>query len=91
MQIGQLKVEEKGDTNWLKSYVGVNKLGVCAPPGTKIQINNSGVIEINQYGIYQIDLSDGLGIITSLKVLELEEKSYVLIDFIYQNKEGVKE
>lgn len=50
----------------------IYKLGIQAPPGTKIKINttqesvNDTIIEINQYGIYELDLKDGLGVIYAL-------------------------
>ena len=46
----------------------ITKLGIQGPTDTKFQINGGGPILIGQYGIYELDLSNGLGVITSLKL-----------------------
>lgn len=78
-KIGQNIYDEKNIVPKTNIFEGkyIYRLGIQAPPGTQFLLNYFGdlnnsssyeeaIIEINQYGIYELDLKDGLGVITSL-------------------------
>lgn len=59
----------------------IYRLGIQAPPGTQFLLNYYGdfndsdsykdaIIEINQYGVYELDLKEGLGVINSLQFIK---------------------
>lgn len=71
-------------------------LGIQAPTNTIFQINNGDNIYIGATGIYELNLQQGLGTITSLTVLnakkmgeegvvaEEDEDNTILIDILYE-------
>lgn len=79
----------------------VTKLGIQAPPGCVFQVNtndNAGSITIGLYGIYEIDLSGGLGTIQSLStnVEQLTtinqtdafvQINKIIVDYVYESTE----
>ena len=76
----------------------VTKLGIQAPPGCIFQVNtndNAGNIAIGLYGVYEIDLSGGLGTIQSLstnvaQLTTLEQTNAftqinkIIVDYVYE-------
>ena len=70
-----------------KKYFPVIKLGIQAPPGIRFTINGGGKIEIGAYGIYELDLSGGLGKITDITFSDeklLGESEKILVDIVYE-------
>ena len=92
-KIGQLvytnaNVNELKGTN-IFANKKVYKLGIQGPAGTKFIINGYAdatyqegtawdhVIEINQYGIYELDLKEGLGVIISLEFIPNKDGQFL--------------
>lgn len=85
----QLKSEKSALT--IENGAIITKLGIQAPPGTKFLINN-GEVYINQYGIYELDLSEGLGGISSLVLVGgsySDEAEKSLADKIYGDDNNI--
>ena len=53
------------NTNLIAEYGPIVQLGLQADPGTQFILNNSGTITMGAYGIYELDLKDGIGKIIS--------------------------
>ena len=73
------------ESNLKISGKAICKLGIQAEPGTKFTINsenddNGGQIEIGKYGIYELDLSGGLGTILSIKLVSEDKEA--IIDYV---------
>ena len=73
--------------NILENYVPVIQLGIQGPPGLKFTIGGGGEIEVGTTGIYEINLSQGLGQIRDLRFMNgveiLGDSQYILVDIIY--------
>lgn len=59
----------------------IYQLGIQAPPGSKIKINNGEPIIVNSTGIFQVECNEDI-YITSVEVTKSEEKATVYIDVI---------
>lgn len=82
--------ESQPSGNILSGFTPVAKLGICGAPGTKFRINGGSEIEIGAYGIYELDLSNGLGVIASLEFtfVEFDEDTPILlVDFVSERGE----
>ena len=84
--IYQYKVNSAGDIP-LENRRPVVALGIQGPAGTVFSINNGDDIQIGQYGIYELDLSGGLGLIQTIKIVEPPTDT-VIVDTIYDITEG---
>ena len=92
MMIGQISVPSEDinvNENCLEKYLGVKQLGIQAPQGTIFKINNGSEITISEYGIYELDLSQGEGVITSLVFTSISSEKKAYVDIVYE--EEVKE
>lgn len=87
------------DSKWnvlAKDGIVAVSLGIQAPANTIFQINDGDNIYIGATGIYELNLQQGLGTITSLTVLnakkmdeegvvaEEDEDNTILIDILYE-------
>lgn len=93
MKIGQITIEDFNsdkDKNILENYSGITRLGIQGVPGLEFKINDGGPIVMGQYGIYELDLSNGLGVITSLRFTEYPKdatQKTIYIDIVYLSKQ----
>lgn len=73
--------------NLLKDYAPITKIGILAPPGSIFQLNEGNDIEMGQYGIYELDITN-LGYIDSLVIKSNSEKESkpILVDFVYHGE-----
>ncbi len=72
------------------SRVQVTKLGIQGPPGTLFTLNGGSKIQLNQYGVYEIDLT-GLGFITIMVITsgpDISEAMPLYVDFVGENLGG---
>ena len=64
-------------------------LGIQAPPNTQFSINDDDTssIYIGATGIYELNLQQGLGTITYLKITNTsnEENASILVDVLYES------
>ena len=71
-----------------KDYFPVIKLGIQAVPGVKFSLNGGGNIEIGRYGIYELDLTNLGGLITSIifpnDEVNEEHKADIIVDIVYE-------
>ena len=88
MLIGQIKVQKASNNNILAKYAPIIRLGLQGPPGTKFKINNSDEITMNEYGVYELDLTNTGAYINSLEIISINENKQVLIDIIYLGQGG---
>lgn len=71
-------------------YSPVSQVGIFAPEKTKFSFDGGSDghwIEIGKYNIYELDLSNGLGAITSIYIdtSEIEDIDYsILVDIVYE-------
>ena len=63
-------------------YFPVIKLGIQGPEGTKFKLNNGGEISIGRYNIYELDLTNLGGLITSL--IFVSDPTGVIVDIVYE-------
>lgn len=108
-QIAQEVISENTDERLINKsdIIGerlVYKIGIQAPPGTKFSINEGSLITMNQYGIYELDLGEGMGAIQSLRFKEgaYENGNYfpgdgdkgityynkIIVDMVYEDAGG---
>lgn len=93
MKIGQIIIEDfdsDNNRNVLENYSGVTRLGIQGAPGIEFSINEGGTIVMGQYGIYELDLSNGLGVITNLQFTRYPENAVqkkIYIDIVYLSKQ----
>lgn len=76
--------------NILESHAPVVQIGVNGAPGTRFRINNGSIIELGQWGVYELDLyTNNLGRIISFTIEEYNftAVSKLLIDIIYYKGE----
>ena len=64
------------DTNILENFRAV-KIGICAPAGTKFYLNGGSAIEVNPYGIYELDVSE-YGYLISLHFDKLDSTKIII-------------
>lgn len=79
----QITTQEKGEI--LKNNEKVVALGIQGPPETIFQINGGSDIKIGKTGIYELDLTNGLGLITSINFTEVPGN--ILVDILYITNE----
>lgn len=78
----QAIVETTGEI--LTNNEKVVALGIQGKPGTTFKINGGNNIVIGKTGIYELDLTNGLGLITSLDIIELPTPIQpMLVDILY--------
>lgn len=76
-------------------YTPIIKLGIQSLPGTKFRLNaNQNYIMIGGVGLYELDMTQGSGVVTSINFDEMSltnidenQDAYLLIDILYE-KEG---
>ena len=64
------------------------RIGICAPAGTLFWLNHGQAIEINEYKIYELDVSN-YGYLTSLIVQKPLDEAKVIIDLIGEEIEVI--
>lgn len=77
-------------------YTPIIKLGIQSLPGTKFRLNaNQDYIMVGGTGLYELDMTQGSGIITSMNFDEISltnidenNDAYLLIDMLYE-EEGI--
>lgn len=77
------------------NYLPITQLGIQTLPGTEFYLNNSVTpVLVGSTGIYELDL-EGLSAITalhfdkaSLSAISKNPNAYLIIDIIYDSKEG---
>ena len=71
-------------------------LGIQGKPGTKFYLNGhstgNGILSIGKTGIYEIDLTNGFGLITSVDFVEdtlptEESGEKIIVDYLYITNE----
>ena len=69
--------------------VTVTVLGIQAPPGTEFSINNDSEMEMGLFGIYELDLENLGGIVSSLTIVAIpedaSENTRVIVDYVYES------
>lgn len=69
--------------------ITVTALGIQAPPETKFSINNDSEMETGLFGIYELDLDNLGGIVSSLKIISMpvsaNSDTRVIIDYVYES------
>lgn len=73
-------------------YTPIIKLGIQSLPGTKFRLNaNQDYIMVGGTGLYELDMTQGSGIITSMNFDEISltnidenNDAYLLIDMLYE-------
>ena len=76
-------------------YTPIVKIGIQSLPGTKFRLNaNQDYIMLGGIGLYELDMTQGTGVITSINFDEMSltnidenQDAYLLIDMLYE-KEG---
>lgn len=87
------KIVEDGTSSWdvLGNEIVAVSLGIQAPPNTVFKINDGDNIYIGATGIYELNLQQGLGTISSLVVLNADEvedtSGNILIDILYEGSD----
>lgn len=75
-----------------KNYFPVIKLGIQGAPGVKFSLNDGGNIEIGRYGIYELDLTNLGGLITSIVFPDDEVnekyKANIIVDIVYEGRDS---
>lgn len=75
-------------------YTPIIKLGIQSLPGTKFRLNaNQDYIMVGGTGLYELDMTQGSGIITSMNFDEISltnidenNDAYLLIDMLYEEE-----
>lgn len=75
-------------------YTPIIKLGIQSLPGTKFRLNsNLDYIMVGSSGLYELDMTTGSGVITSLAFDDLSltnidenQDAYLLIDMMYEEE-----
>jgi hypothetical protein len=73
--------------NILKDHFPVYKLGIQGPAGTKFYLNGGQQpITIGKYGIYELDLTNLGGFISSLSFEKTD--ATIIVDIVYEKEGG---
>ena len=75
-------------------YTPIIKLGIQSLPGTKFRLNaNQDYIMVGGTGLYELDMTQGSGVITSMNfdeisLINIDENNdaYLLIDILYEEE-----
>ena len=75
-------------------YTPIIKLGIQSLPGTKFRLNaNQDYIMVGGTGLYELDMTQGSGTITSMNFDEISltnidenNDAYLLIDMLYEEE-----
>lgn len=91
--IMQLVIKEANNTKNHVQGLFVTKIGIQGQPGTCFTINGgNNFITIGKYGIYELDLSNLGGVITSLVFPVVGETNQfnppIIVDIVYEEQEG---
>ena len=75
-------------------YTPIIKLGIQSLPGTEFRLNaNQDYIMIGGVGLYELDMTQGTGVVTSINFDEMSltnidenQDAYLLIDILYETE-----
>lgn len=70
--------------NQIVEYGSVVQLGIQGAPGTKFVLNEGGAITLGTYGIYELDLTGGIGKVISISFPKQTLVEDVYIDMVYE-------
>lgn len=86
--LDNIKTDSDEQKNWIADYPAISRIGIWGPPQTTLQFNG-GKLVLNEYGIYELDLTDTSIILDSITVPK-DQTGILYIDMIYEGKENTK-